>query len=471
MDKLKKIVLQLSPENYEAFEKSLIKTNSDKFLILLRYYRSNNAGDLLELLKCNENALYVLKSRLFDKTQKFLLENHSSKNTETGIEHINQYLINYPRDTAIAMLHEIEKKYLLSNDPASLTTIYSVLKKAYFHSDKHYIYSQLYNKQVAYAISLEKADDILFSFNKNLANYYFSNSSTDLEILVLLKNELKNIFALNKSHKIELILNSVLIQIFLFTNLELSDEEPIEDIIQKSEAIINQYSDDQQIEHFKLILNFFKFEYYKKIQQYKKSLPYFEIVNADSKKWLLNSNYCLAFKFLFSKIEVLNKHDKKENLSAEHDDCYVDNYDFYTTVSLKFYLALSKFFSGQIKEAIILLNKIIDNSSFVSFPHMEFEIKLTLSYFYYKKKDFEQSGNILKNLSRKVNGSDEFSKYNNVKTIIKLFTTLLAEKKTPAHLSKQAGLLEQYNYYNFSERKILQYLQQDIEHILDAKRN
>ncbi|MDF2450717.1 MAG: hypothetical protein K0S26_221 [Bacteroidota bacterium] len=471
MDKLKKIILQLDQKNYEAFEESLVKTNSDKFLILLRYYRSNKTDNLPELLHCNENALYVLKSRLFDKTQKYLLENHNSKNVEkNSFDHLSQYLIDYPRDTAIAMLHEIEKKYLQSNDPASLTTIYSVLKKAYYHSDKHYIYSQLYNKQVAYAISLEKADDILFSFNKNLANYYFSNSSTDLEILVLLKNELKNIYALNKSHKIELILNTVLIQILLFTEIELSDEEPVEDIIQKSESIISQYPEDKHIEQYKLILSFFKFEYYKKIQQFKKALSYFEIVNANSQKWLLQSNYCLAFKFLFSKIEVLTKVDRKEDLLAEPEDYYFDHYDFYSTVSFKFYDALKKYHAGQTKEAIVLLNKIIDNSSFVNFPHMEFEIKLSLAYFYYKKKDFELAGNILKNLSRKVNGSDEFNNYNNVKTFIKLLTSILAEKKTPAYLSKQAGLLEQYNFYNFSGRKTLQYLQQDIDTILVPKR-
>lgn len=472
MDKLKRIILQLDQKNYDVFEESLVKTHSDKFLILLRYYRSNNTANLLDLLLCNENALYVLKSRLFDKTQKYLLENHNSKHVEkNGVDHLSQYLNDYPRDTAIAMLHEIEKKYLQSNDPTSLTSIYSVLKKAYYHSDKHYIYSQLYNKQVAYAISLEKADDLLFSFNKNLANYYFSNSSTDLEILILLKNELKNIYALNKSHKIELILNTVLIQILLFTGIELSDEEPIEDIIDKTENIINQYSEDKQIEHFILILNYFKFEYYKKIQQFKKSLPYFEIVNANSQKWLLYSNYCLAFKFLFSKIEILTKLDKKDELINESEDYYFDNYDFYSTVSLKFYYAIKKHYAAQTKEAIVLLNKIIDNSSFVNFPHMEFEIKLSLAYFYYKKKDFELAGNVLKNLSRKVNASDDFNKYNNVKTFIKLLTSLLAEKKTPAYLNKQAGLLEQFNFHNFSERKILQYLQQDIDHMLVSKRN
>ncbi|MDF2448292.1 MAG: hypothetical protein K0R26_796 [Bacteroidota bacterium] len=473
MDKLKRIILQLDQEKYKELEESLIKTHSDKFLTLLRYYRTNSTANLLEILNCNENALYVLKSRLFDKTQKYLIDNHNnSKNSDQkSIENFNQYLTEFPRDTAIAMLHEIEKKYIQLNDPANLTAIYSALKKAYHYSDKQYIYSQLYNKQVAFSISLEKADDLLFSFNKHLANYFFSNASSELDILVLLKNEIKNIHALNKSHKIELILNSILIQMLLFTRVELAEEDPVEDIIQKSETIINQYPEDKQVEQHKLLLAFFKFEYYKSINQIKKCLPYLDLVNAQSQKWLLYGNYCLALKFLFSKVEILVRFGRVKELTEEKHDHYFDNYDFYSTVAFRFYDALKNYYGGQIKEAIAILNKIIEKSSFVNFPHMEFEIKLTLAYFYYRKKEFEVAGNVLKNLSRKVNGSEEFSKYNNVKTFIKLITALLTEKKTPAYLTKQATLLEQFNFYNFSERKVLQHLQHDIETITSLKKN
>lgn len=471
MIKLKNIILQLDQSKFEVFEKSLVKNNSDKFLILLRYYRSENTGNLLELLDCNENALYVLKSRLFDKIQKYLLETNPVTHLEKKsgvITNLNHYFLNYPRDTAIAMIHEIEKEYLPSNDPSRLIPIYSVLKKAYYHSEKHYTYSQLYNKQVAYAISLEKADDILFSFNKNLANYYFSNSAADLELLVILKNEIKNIYALNKSHKAELTLNNIIIQLILFTDLDLSDELPVEDIIQQCETILSLHPDDKQIEHYNLILPFFKFEYYHKIQQLKKSLTYFEIINANSDNWLLYSNYCLAFKFLFSKVEVLSKLNK-EQLTDKNEQYNFDNFDFYTTVVLDFYFALKQFYSGQTKKAISLLNKILDSKSFINFPHMEFEMKLTLAYFYFKEKDLELAGNLIKNLSRKITNPD-YTKYNNIKDFIKLLNLLVADKKTKLNVSKQITLLEQFNYHNSKERKILQHIQQDIDITLLPKK-
>lgn len=468
MEKLKKIVQQLDDEKYNFIKAVFVKNHSNKFLLLLQYYRDDSSDNLLEALNCNENALYVLRSRLYDKIQKHLLEFVNSENPESQTDQISSldnYLVQYPRATAIAMLLEIEKKYLKNSDFLNLINVYSVLKKVYYHSDKYYFYSQLYNKHVAYAISLEKANDTLLNFNKTLSNFYFSDSDTNLEILILLKNEVKNIYSLNKAHNIELILNIILIQLFLFTKVELPDEDPVEDLIAASEGIINDFSEDTQIKKFGLILTFLKLEYYHSINQQKKCLVCFEKINEHSQKWLLNNNYCLAFKFLFTKLEFINDNNGTQELIDADETFHYDTYDFYTTVALKFYLAIQKYHSGQIKEAINLLNKILDDSSFVNFIHMEIEIKLTLAYLYYKKKELELAGNLLKNLSRKVNGPD-YTQYNNAKSFIKLLNLLLEEKENKAYFTKLVSLLEQFNYHNFSGRKILQHLQQEINDIV-----
>jgi hypothetical protein len=467
MEKLKKIIQQLDDKKFIFIKNVFVKNHSNKFLLLLQYYHDDKSDDLLELLNCNENALYVLKSRLYDKIQKHLLEFVNTENPDSQTAHIyslDDYLVSYPRDTSIAMLHEIEKQYLKNSDSLNLINVYSVLKKAYYHSDKYYFYSQLYNKHVAYAISLEKANDTLLNFNKTLSNFYFSDSSANLEILVLLKDEVKNIYSLNRDHNIELILNIILIQLFLFTNVELPDEAPVEDLITKSEKIIHDFQEDKHVNKFGLILNFLKFEYYHSINQPKKSLVYFEKVNENYEKWLLNNNYCLAFKFLFSKLEYHTEKIDSEKLI----DTYYDTYDFYTTVALKFYIAVEKYHLGQIKEAINLLNKILDDSSFVNFVFMEIEIKLTLAFIYYKKNEFELAGNLLKNLSRKLSGA-EYSKYNNAKSFIKLLNLLLDEKENKAYFTKLNTLLEQFNYHNFSGRKILQHIQQEIKGVIPEK--
>lgn len=476
MEKLKKIIHQLSPDKYTELEFSLQKNNSEKFLFLCQAYRAQpnhvTDKDLLEALKCNENALYVLKSRLYDKVQKFLVNDNNSSNpaiTDSKNMAFNQYLLEYPRETAIAMLHEIEKKYSQIDSPAELINIYSALKKAYFYSDKYYTYSQLYNKQVAYAIALEKAEDLLFNFNKTLANYYFSNSDTDREIIIHLKNDIRNIYALNKSLRIELVRNMMFIQILLFTDIELPDEDPIEDLLDNSEKALASLAGDAQAEHYKIIFSFFRFEYYNKINQLKKSLPYFEIVNAESHKWLLKSNICLSLKFLFSKIEMALKTNKKEQLANDSEDYYHDANDFFTIVALKLYKGIGKYYAGKIKEATVILNKLLDDVSLLSFPHIELEIKLSLAYFYFKQGEFELADNLLKNLKRKLAASSQES-YNNAKAFIKLLNVLINDKDNKSFISKKNTAIEQFNFYNFKERKILEHLQPELDILEQQKK-
>ncbi|MBL7884609.1 MAG: hypothetical protein JNL69_11105, partial [Bacteroidia bacterium] len=397
MEKLKKIILQLDNEKYQFVEKTFVDNHSNKFLILLQHYRSNASDDLLELLKCNENALYVLKSRLYDKIQKHLLEFMRSQDfsIEKQPVSLDEYLVLYPRDTAIAMLHEMEKEYSKKSDFVNLINLYSVLKKAYHYSDKYYLYTQLFNKHVAYAISLEKANDVLLDFNRTLSNYYFSDSSEDIEKLVLLKDEIKNICFLNNSHNIELIYNLVLIQLSLFANVELHDEEPVEDILKVSDEIFKKHTQDPQTIKFEPVFDFLKFEYYQSTNQHKKALLYYEKVNEDAERWLLNNNYCIAFKFLSSKLQLIQQNKGAFDDLLETENFQHDFYDFYSIVALKFYQSVKKYYIGETKEAITLLNKILDDSSFVNFSYMEFEIKLTLAFFYIKKKEYELAGNLL----------------------------------------------------------------------------
>lgn len=471
MEKLKRLILQLSKDKYDFIVSTLKKNHSNKFLTLLEYNRNNGHDDLLKILNCNDNALYVLKSRLYDKIQKCLIDFENHQAAESHLSHstnLDDYLVKYQRDTAIAMLHEIEKTYLQNNDYVNLINVYSTLKKAYHHSDKYYFYSQLYNKNVAYFIALEKANDVLLDFNKTLAHYYFSDSEEGKEKLILLKEEIKNICFLNNSHNLEVIFNIILIQLFLFTRVELSEEDPVVDIIAASDEIFNKFSTDPQVKKFEQVFDFLKMEYYYTIKQNKKALFYYEKINENIDKWLLNSNYCLAYKFLFSKSVIIQSASNPQDLLKEDEVLYYDPYDFYSIVAVKFYTAINKYYLGNLKEAITLLNKILDDSSFINFPYIEFEIKLSLAFCYYKKKELELASNLLKNLSRKVAGK-EYAKYQNVKIFIKILNLLIEEKQTATSHNKLVSFLEQFNYYNLIDRKILQHLQKDIDQLAAKK--
>ena len=116
MEKLKKIVTQLSDDNFFEIELELINNKAENFLLLLRSYRHSKAKDdkLLLELNCKENAFYVLKSRLYDKIQDHISAKDKNKFNDHPVNQqlpLGQYLHEYPRETALAILHKIEKQF------------------------------------------------------------------------------------------------------------------------------------------------------------------------------------------------------------------------------------------------------------------------------------------------------------------------------------------------------------------------
>jgi hypothetical protein len=462
MEKLKKITGQLSDDNFTEIESELISNKSENFLLLFRSYRNAKVKDekLLAELNCKENAFYVLKSRLYDKIQNHLLTKTENVLTDQPInEHVSlsQYLYEYPRETALAILHKVEKQYEDNDIPEDLIHLYSILKKAYYYSDKYYRYSQLYNKQVAYTIALEKAEDILFNFNKTLANYYFSRAQKDKDLILVLLQEIENTYSLNKSHRLELIKNFIIIQILLFTDIKLNNEEQIEDLLEKCDKVIERYINDKQIGYFKQPLTFFKFEYCNKIKQVKKSLVCFDLLNENYQTWLLQNNTCLSFKFLLSRINVFVSLKKENELESYTEGVLFDSDDFYTKVMFTLYRSIAKFYNKKLAEATVILAELVNNLTLIDFLYIEIELKLTLAFFYFKQGEYQRSTELLKAVYRKVSKTS----YQNAKTFIQLLD-LIMNGKTKTKDVKVNKLIQEFRLQNTNKNRILDFLQPEI---------
>jgi len=466
MEKLKKLIVQLPEQDYVKIETELVGNKSEKFLLLLQSFRLNGGhdNDLLLKLQCNENALYVLKSRLYDKVQKHLVQTTPSEkeSQESNTLLPGQLIYEFPRETARAILHELEKKYLEHDVPGELMEVYSALKKVYSNTEKYYVYSQLYNKQAAYTMALEKAEDVLFNFNRTLSHYTFSRSECHLELMKVLKGEINNIYALNQSHRIELIKNYLAIQIQLFTSLELNDEEALEDLLDRSEKLVADFPNDKQIKYYQRALNYFRFEYYLKINQPKKAMHYFDLTEKLGQSWLLLSPICLPFKFLLSKISFLTRSGRVEELSTRQTAYQTDSYDFCTEVVLRLYMSLVKFYTGKVKESSGILNELLNDASFKDFFHAETEIKLTLAYFYIKQTQYELAENLLKSVSRKLNDHKKEG-YANAKAFVKYLNLLMDDKNSEASKGRIKEALELFYFHNTNGHKILEFLLYDLD--------
>jgi hypothetical protein len=463
MVKLRKIINELTDKDFEQVKSALIEHDSKKFLHLLISYREGNITDdkIKKAVQCTEKSFYVLKSRLLEKVREILVEN----NKVSEANPLTRYIYQYPRESAIAMLHQLEKTCIENDIPQELINVYSALKKAHYYSDKYYHYSQLYNKQVAYALAFEKAEDLVFNFNKALANYFFSRSDSDKELILFCKREIKNIYSLNQSHRFELLNNFVLIQCQLFANIEQADDESVEDLIKKCELIITNYPKDKLSKYCKLIVDFFWLEYYYKIKQFKKAEQYLWMVDGNSKTWLLYNNYCMSFKYLLTKPQLLCKLNKTEKLKEEQEEIYFDNYDFYTLSMMKFRKSIISIYCGGLNESIHILRDLINGVTLNHFFHFELEIKLTLSYLYIKQKKEGNAQELLSSLTRKINGDKQRGFYQNALLFIKILGLLMDKRKNTVTQTKLNNAIRQFDFFNTGERKILAFLQPEIDSI------
>lgn len=467
MLKLKKIIKQVDADNYHEFEDLLKISKSVKFLYLLRKYRADDISDeeIKSELNCTDNSYYVLKSRLYDKLQKFLFEvnlQDRSVHSSNNLTNISSYLYEYQPETAVAMLLELEKKYLDLDSPNELIYVYSTLKKAHFYSEKYYAYSQTYNNHIAYVIAIEKTEDTLANFVKTLASYHFTANSTDLELIKLIIKEIKNIYSLYKSPRVEIIHNIILIQTYLFAQTEFESELPIEDLLDRNEKIIKLYKDDRTVNYLEPVNIYLNFEYYLSLKQIKKAKIYFTEIDSKLDKWLLNNRLCLSYNFLFSKISFLNAISEKDIIKIPAIDYFFDNNDLFTSVIYRFYLAIVNYQNKKIKNSISLLNEILNEVSFKNYFYIETEIKLTLSFYYIINKEIENSDNTLRGLSRKVTALKS-EKYINIKEAIKLLTILSNGLNNSSNLKKFNESLAIFNYYNSKNRRVLNHLEKELE--------
>ncbi len=94
----------------------------------------------------------------------------------------------------------------------------------------------------------------------------------------------------------------------------MDEEDPLEDLIEKNEAIVKQHPHDYRIGRYKPVNAFFRLEYYARINQFKKAVPFYEELIKDQKNWLLMNNTCLAFKLLLSRVDIAVRLDRKAGL-------------------------------------------------------------------------------------------------------------------------------------------------------------
>ncbi len=445
MIKLKEVVLQLSKENYIEIEKNFIKNKADRFLFLLHSYKNSQISDkqIMEKLGISSNSFYVLKSRLYDKIQESLSCDIyiDQEKTIKLLLQVPNLCLNSPRETAVAYLLKLEKELLRYHMHNELMVVYSALKKMNLNSDKYYRYSQLYNKQVSFGLSLEKAEDTLADFCRLLSQYDFSKSDDLFDRLCFLKKEINDIYALCNSRQFELIKNLIEIQLNLFCEKASYFEVDVDELIQHTRIIFDELPITLTHKKWEIVLDYLSFEYYYSIRSTKLAHQYFEKVNSQMSNLFLFNHIGLVSKFLNTKIRFSVEYRKHEKFPAtlDTDKILFDSNDTHVQISMRIYNATVLFYGKKYKAAIDALVSIQNEYVFKDFFYEFLNVNLFLLYLYIQSGEFEQAQLYLKMLNRRIK-MEGSQKYLHVLYLLKAFDLDINKDITVKNTIKQKEL-------------------------------
>lgn len=415
MAKLKNIIKQLSDKDYQEIYSSLMESNADKSAFLLKQLREKQLSDskIMEDLGVNTNAYYTLRSRLNQKIEEYLLQQMESPRTDLlkKVANINEVIFTKKKAISLATLKKLEKElidYDLSNE---LTLVYKALKKLHVNSPDSYNFSQAYNKNVAYMLAVDKAEDILAEYFKKFGVFSFTGDEVDRLGLTLLNNEINNIEKLYQTHRLYVYKCCVNIfhRLFVEADEQLldSDEEPIEDMLNKVAKIFTTYQSDSIYYHLKIVFEYLRLEYYNHYKVYRKAEKYFEDLNESAATLLTNFTwFTFPSQFLQTKLERAMRLDTTGELYEENKHLFeefeTDPDDLPNYVNYIMYRALSSHFAGKYENAAKWINNLLNEISLKKYPHALLEIKAILALEYCLMRDFELYGQLVNSIQRQI---------------------------------------------------------------------
>jgi signal recognition particle subunit SEC65 len=467
MDKIGKIVKSFSEEEYNFLYESVSSNKADKSSLLLKIAREKNMEDkdCVTALDIKPNAFYTLKSRLNQKIESYLISKMEAPKMDLikKVSYATDIFLTTDRTILSVMLKRLEKELSDYDLPYELTKIYQMLKKLYVtQPEQQYQYSQLYNKNVAYTLALDRAEDATGRYFQAYGSYFMSKSIEDLIQLEVIQMELDNTAKLYESHRLYVLNSMVKVFHILFvpsknTQESLSD---VEDIFDQVSETFAKFPTDTGYLQMAVVFDFLKFEYYHKLGLPKKEAPYYEQVNFMLGNFLQYYNFnTFPGQFLLSKLERVNKLGTESGLLEENETTLEgfnpDMKQLPTYIIYHIYLAICHFYTHNYKQAARTLNNLKNDVSFKNYPHIEMEIKLLLALQYAKMKEEDMTMQLIKSVQRQIR-NDEARDYNGAKMFIKVLNKIISGQG-----EKASDLLERYRINNIGEEAVLVYLKLD----------
>lgn len=464
---LYKIISQLTEEEFNEIYSTFTANKADKSAAFLKIIRDNPETpdkQFLDEFDITPAAFYVLKSRLNQKIEGFLLNRVGDPNLHVmrRVLNVNDLTFNNPREISVAALRRLEKELVRFDFPFGLMIVYKELQNLHAFDENHTYYKSRYNQQVAYTVAMDKAVDLVVQFFRAFDGYYLARKERDHAEMIRVMEKIDNLNNLYESHR--LYIYKSIIHIFAKLFLEIPNTircevEDIEVMFEKCFDILGEYKEDSFYQNINLLFNFLRYVYYDNNKVRDKSKIYFEILDYKIEELLtryhLNANTSL---FLFRKLRYHQRTNTIEQLVRDVEE-YVGEIDvepyrlaFYVNYNL--FLAHTHFADRNYKKASRILYNLRNEVPLRKFVHIELEVKFFLALTYVLLEDFDLANQLILSLQRQLR-KPTFSRYEHGKVLIRILSVALGGKPRTRAKNLRANI-EKWNETNVGRHALIE---------------
>lgn len=458
MSKTQRLVNQLSKKECNALYKSLVEAEAQKTADLLQHYKSNKLDDdeIMEELGVSSGAYYTLRSRLNDKIESHILFAIQSPRTAVlkQVAGVNEILFSKSRTLAISSLKKLEKnliEYDLSNE---LTVVYRALKKLMIHDPKYYEYSQLYNKHVAFMVSVDRVEDNLADYFKRFSNYLLNYSDEEDVSFRVIIDEIDAVTRTNDSHRLKVYQSlAVLFHNLCVEKVDLHKSKSIKSIegqITELELVLDSYKLDTTYHNLTWVVKYLKLLFYYLLDTTHNYIPIL-LEELDPHKGVLVTNYRLfTFPSFYYSIKLehyraegkLTKLFRKDMHMMRNLD--IDSNDVLNFLLYHSYSATVHYYSKRYREGLEVIKDALDEVNLANHPQIYIDVKLLECLLLYKLREKEELSQVINNIKRHIRlGGKESCKYS--REMLRIFSSVLSDIDKTKRKNKIIKYVESFN--------------------------
>ncbi len=437
---LYKIISQLTEEEFNEIYNTFTANKADKSAAFLKIIRENPLSpdkDFLNAFDISPSAFYVLKSRLNQKIETYLLNRLGDKNLHVmrKVLNVNDLVFNNPREISVAALRKLEKELVSYDFPFGLMIVYKELQNLHAFDEQHTYYQSRYNQQVAYTVAMDKAVDLVVQFFRSFDSYFLGRKDKDHNDMIRIMEKIDNLNNLYESHRLYIFKCIIHIYAKLFIEIPPTircEIEEIDQMFDKSIEILSEYKEDSFYLNINILFNFLRFVYFENNNIRDKAKIYFEILDYKIEEMMtryhFNANTSL---FLYYKLRYHLRNNTVDQMIKDIDG-YIDQIEvepyrltFY--VNFNMFLSHAYFASKNYKKAARILYGLRNDVNLRKYVHIDLEVKFFLALTYVMMEDFDLANQLILSLQRQLRKTS-MVKYDHGKTMLKILSLALGGK-------------------------------------------